>query len=787
MVISLSPGGNHEHLFVYMVWLSPLLVLNKMVNSPRVGRLQARVILVAPFLVLAVEAPRLVTEFDPESRMLLTVGCLSYVLFGFTLNVVTRFREAYIAEHGRAESLRVEAQILESISDCFISLDSNFKLVYLNDAACTEFAIERTAALDRHFFGCIPGFFTERILDQVRKAAGEHVASVFEAQDQRGQWFEMRCFPRQDGMSIYFRNITEVVRARMELEEMNANLREKSELLDKSQDAIFVHDMKAQILYWNKGAERLFGWKSEEVMGREIGQIFHGSKAKVQSAFELVLKDGSWTGELTKHHKNGHALIVESRSTLVRGADGSPQSILSTNTDITERKTAEARIQHLAFYDTLTGLPNRFLLHERLESALRHAFKEGTKGALLFIDLDDFKTLNDSSGHETGDLLLKEVTRRLKGSVRRGDSVARLGGDEFVVMLEQLGADEKRASLIAKGVGQEILRALRMPYLLGNYEYLGTASIGITCFPREADTTDDLLKRADLAMYRAKAEGRNAQCVFDPEMETFVAARAELLTDLRQALKDREFELHYQPQMDINGRVIGAEGLVRWPHPRRGMVPPGEFIPLAEEAGLIVDLGTRVLEEACAQLARWATQPGLKDLTVAVNVSTRQFLDNHFVQIVERALNESGADPQRLKLEITESSAMEKVNDAIAKMSALRERGVTFSMDDFGTGYSSLSQLKRLPLDQLKIDQSFVCDVLDGVMDASIVRTIITLGRNLNLMVIAEGVETEEQREFLMGQGCYAYQGYLFSPAIPAREFETYAAERCFLKEAGVA
>jgi diguanylate cyclase (GGDEF)-like protein/PAS domain S-box-containing protein len=787
IVISLRGDGDHDHVFVYLLWFFPLLVFNKMVNTPTAGRLQARVVLAAPLITLAFLEPGAVRHQAMDTRVFLIAFCMSYVLFGLTLNIVTRFREAYIVERERAETLRVEAELLESISDCFISLDSSFRLTYLNDAACSEFGIERNSALGTEIPGAVPAFFSATMLADLRAAARKKTPSTFESQDQQGRWFEMRCFPQSAGVSVYFRNITETVLSRRQLEEANANLREQSELLDNAQDAIFVQDMQSRILYWNKGAERLFGWAAEDVLGRTTAEIFHPHRVGVRRAFEQVLEHGVWSGELSKNHKDGRTLIVESRSTLVRAADGTPRSILSTNTDITDRKSAEERIRRLAFYDTLTGLPNRFLLYENLNAALEQSSLTDDMGALLFIDLDDFKTLNDTSGHETGDLLLREVGRRLKASVRRGDSVARLGGDEFVVMLRGLGANEERARQIAKGVGRDILESLKLPYRFGAYEYLGTASIGITCFPRKPDRVDDMLKRADLAMYSAKSQGRNGLCLFDPVMETVVAARAALQVDLRLALNKQEFELHYQPQLDVEGRVTGAEALVRWRHPRRGLVPPSEFIPLAEEAGLIIDLGTWVLRAACTQLAAWSRRPGLNEITIAVNVSTRQFLDSQFVHLVEGVLESSGVDPRRLKLEITESSTMDKVNDTIAKMAALRARGVSFSLDDFGTGFSSLSQLKRLPLDQLKIDQSFVRDVLSGAMDASIVRTIITLGRNLNLAVIAEGVETSEQREFLKGQGCFAYQGFFFSRPLPVPEFEEFVLEAASLQEMGVA
>jgi diguanylate cyclase (GGDEF)-like protein/PAS domain S-box-containing protein len=788
VLISILGSEVHASLFIYLVWFFPLLVFNKMVNSPAVGRFLAKVVLVAPLVILVSLLSRVAARPVISSLYLAIVFCLSYICFALMLNAVTQYREVYIVERERAESMRIESEVLESISDCFISLDSAFKLVYLNDAACAEFGVKRRAALNGVIPSAVPGFFSHSMVDQLQAASSKASASTFEAQNEgQGLWYSMRCYPKPGGMSVHFRNITESVFSRRELEAANNRMREQAELLDNARDAIFVQDMDSRIVYWNKGAERLLGWTAAEVMGWRVGEIFTDILADVKNVRAHVLQYGEWTGELSKRHKDGRSLMLESRCTLVRGKDGLPRSILAINTDITHRKEAEARIHQLAFFDVLTGLPNRAFLRERLERALTMSPHPATRSALLLIDLDDFKTLNDTAGHDIGDLLLQEVATRLTCCLRKTDSVARFGGDEFMVMLEGLSADAETAGIEAKRVAEGILRACRQPYLLGTYEYDGTTSIGVTLFDGSLETSDDLLKRADLAMYRAKALGRNTMCFFDPAMESSLAARAALLADLKRAMQNREFELHYQPQLDRDGRVTGAEALLRWPHAQRGMVPPNEFIPVAEAGGLIVDLGLWVLETACAQLAQWARQPGMQGLSLAVNVSIRQFLDSRFTQRVEKVLRESGANPRLLKLEITESFMMEKANETIAIINALKMHGVGFSLDDFGTGYSSLSQLKKLPLDQLKIDQSFVRDVLNGLKEASIVRSVIALGRSLNLMVIAEGVETEEQRSFLESLGCFAYQGFLFSRALPAAKFYDFVAQSRQMKEMGAA
>jgi diguanylate cyclase (GGDEF)-like protein/PAS domain S-box-containing protein len=438
--------------------------------------------------------------------------------------------------------------------------------------------------------------------------------------------------------------------------------------------------------------------------------------------------------------------------------------------DFTERKAAEAQIRYLAFYDPLTRLPNRRLMLDRLAHALATSERSRRSGALIFIDLDNFKALNDTRGHAIGDQLLVEISIRLQGSVRQGDTVARLGGDEFLVMLEDLD-NGGFAAAQAEAVAVKILAALGQPYLLEVAVEGGlrsvvahhcTSSMGISLYCGHQERADELIKRADLAMYQAKAAGRNTLRFFDPAMQAAVMARAALEADLRLGLQEKQFVVHYQAQVDGTACLTGAEALVRWQHPQRGLVAPLDFIPLAESTGLILPLGRWVLETACAQLVAWASNPATAQLTLAVNVSARQFHHPDFVEQVLAILAGSGANPQKLKLELTETLLLDDLDDTIGKMHVLKEQGVGFALDDFGTGYSSMAYLKRLPLDQLKIDRSFVRDVLTDPSDAAIARTIVALGQSLGLMVIAEGVESEEQRDFLASIGCYAYQGYLF-------------------------
>ncbi|HSV48225.1 MAG TPA: EAL domain-containing protein, partial [Ramlibacter sp.] len=441
--------------------------------------------------------------------------------------------------------------------------------------------------------------------------------------------------------------------------------------------------------------------------------------------------------------------------------------------DITERKTAEEKIQYLAFYDPLTRLPNRQLLLDRLHEAMAEA-SPPREGALMFIDLDNFKVLNDTLGHQKGDMLLQQVAERLRACVAKGDTVARLGGDEFVILLQDRGDKPLEPASGARIVADRILATLGEPYGLQGYLHHSTCSIGVTLFGRAPWTVSELLKQADLAMYQAKGAGRNTVCFFDPEMQAVASASASLAADLRQAWREGQFEIDYQPQVGAKGRMSGVEALVRWRHPQRGMVSPAQFIPAAEESSLILPVGQWMLESACAQLAAWESHPGRRHLTIAVNVSARQFRHPDFVDDVMRAIAHSRIQPHKLKLELTESLLADGIEVTVAKMGSLKDMGVTLSLDDFGMGYSSLAYLKRLPLDQLKIDKEFVSDILTDENDAAIARTIIGLAQSLRLDVIAEGVETEEQRQFLAEMGCPSYQGFLFSRPMPIAELEAF-------------
>ena len=545
----------------------------------------------------------------------------------------------------------------------------------------------------------------------------------------------------------------------------------------ESQESLMITNADNMILRVNRAFCESSGYTADELIGKKPRILSSGRHDAdfYHTMWKAIQNTGTWQGEIWDRRKDGEIYPKLLTISTVKNSKGIVTHHVASHIDITERKMAEERITELAFFDPLTHLPNRTLLLDHLKHAMTTGYRNGTFGAVLFIDLDQFKTLNDTLGHDKGDILLQQVAQRIASSVREGDTVARMGGDEFVVVLEGLASTIEETATQTETVGRKILSTINQIYQLGGINYRSTASIGATLFGGNETSIDDLLKQADLAMYKSKAMGRNALRFFDPAMQTVVIERAAMEMDLRTAIQDNQFVLYYQAQVVGDGRATGAEALVRWQHPRRGMLPPAEFISLAEETGLILPLGQWVLETACAQLALWAIRPEMAHLTVAVNVSAQQFREADFVDKAMAAISQTGANPNRLKLELTESLLVENVGDIIEKMFALKASGVGFSLDDFGTGYSSLSYLRRLPLNQLKIDKSFVRDVLNDPNDAAIARTIVALAQSLGLEVIAEGVETELQRDFLASIGCHAYQGYFFSRPLPIEGFEEFA------------
>jgi diguanylate cyclase (GGDEF)-like protein/PAS domain S-box-containing protein len=543
----------------------------------------------------------------------------------------------------------------------------------------------------------------------------------------------------------------------------------------ESMEGIVVTDANQIILKVNRAFSSITGYSAEEAIGNTVGGLLRSGRHPPEFYREMwreLNRNKFWQGEIWNRRKDGSVYPEWLSISTLSNNEGQTTHYVAMFSDITEKKQAEETIYNLAFYDALTGLPNRRLLLDRLQNTIASCARHHRHGAVLFIDLDNFKVLNDTLGHDVGDQLLIEIAARLKTCVRIDDTVARQGGDEFVVVLNDLNSDTDQAAIQAEAIAEKIRASLNEPFMLRGNEYHGTPSIGISLFLSYEFSVDELLKRADTAMYEAKRAGRNSIRFFDPATHAAMQTRIALETDLRHALSENQFRLYYQMQVDRDGRILAAEVLLRWLHQSKGLIPPLQFIPMAEETGLILPIGHWILETACRQLQVWQTHPQTRDLQLSVNVSARQFRQSDFVSQVDQILERTGVDPSRLKLELTESLMLDNINQTIIKMQALKGLGVCFSMDDFGTGYSSLAYLSQLPLDEVKIDQSFVRDLDSNPGNAIIVQTIIGMTKNLGLNVIAEGVETSAQHAFLEKAGCYHYQGFLFSKPVPLDEFE---------------
>lgn len=557
----------------------------------------------------------------------------------------------------------------------------------------------------------------------------------------------------------------ELLIANTELAFQNSEKEKRAaELVIANAELVFQNSEKekraAELVVANK--ELAFQNSEKEKRAAELvianAELLYQNSEKEMRAAELVIANTELVFQNSEKEKRAAELVIANAELLFQNAE-------------TERRVAE--INNLAFFDSLTMLPNRRMLVDRLKQALATSARTSHHGALLFLDIDYFKTLNDTHGHDVGNLLLQQVSSRLTRSVREGDTVARLGGDEFVVILESLGASKLAAAAYARSMASKILDSLNLPYQLGAQAYSCTSSIGVTLFNKAIIDLEALLQQANIAMYQAKKEGRNTLRFYDPQMQDAINTRAALEDDLRVAIDEHQFQLHYQIQVNDTGKPVGAEALIRWVHPVQGLITPFSFIPLSEETGLILPIGQWVLEAACAQLAEWQKKPKTRDLVLAVNVSPRQFSEPDFVNQVQIAIQRFSVNPIRLKLELTESMLLNDIDETIATMDELRGIGVQFALDDFGTGYSSLQYLKRLPFDQLKIDQSFVRDIVADDHDKSIVRTIIAMAKNLDLNVIAEGVETIQQHKILQSKGCSTFQGYLYGKPEPIDKFES--------------
>ena len=687
-----------------------------------------------------------------------------------------RLRRSAEQDQQRSES-RLRA-IFDTGPECINVVDPQGNLVEVNPAGLALVQANSLAeVVGKPVLNLIAPEYHPAFKDLHRRVLdGQTVQLEYELVDLKGQrrWLTTHATPLHDQGRVMNLAVTQDITHRKQAE---LDLRIAATAFE-AQEGICIFNEDQVILRVNQAFTEMTGFSAAEAVGQTLMLLDAGDHDPTffRALWRMVASHGAWRGEVQSRRKNGEVFPQGLTMTAVKNDAGQATHYVATFVDISQRRESEEKIQQLAFFDALTGLPNRRLLMDRMRMTMVTGARHKRKSALLFVDLDNFKTINDSRGHHLGDLLLGRIAKLLSACVRAGDTVARLGGDEFVVMLEYLDENDAQAATQAEVVGEKIVAALNVPHQLDSHECYCTASVGITLFGgHRREDVEEPLKRADLAMYQAKVSGRNTLRFFDIQMQAVVDARAALERHLREAVRTEQFVLHYQSQVGANGTLTGVEALVRWQPSTGAMVSPAEFIPLAEETGLILPLGHWVLETACQQLAQWATRPERAHLCMAVNVSARQFHQADFAEQVMQVLAQTGANPERLKLELTESLLVTDVEDVIAKMTTLKAHGVGFSLDDFGTGYSSLSYLKRLPLDQLKIDQSFVRHILTDANDAAIAKMVVALAGSLGLAVIAEGVECAAQRDFLAHQGCNAYQGYFFSRPLPIAAFEAYA------------
>lgn len=726
--------------------------------------------------------------FDEEVQVVLpetgakwvrTVGDAVRDAQGRVIRIQGAVQDISTQKQAQEETMRLAMRLtttLASITEAFVTLDRQCCFTYLNQES--ERLLQKTTAelLGLEVWHGFGEALTSLLRDKLTNALKNNRRVELEAHfPTLGKWLEVRAYPFAEGLAVYFRDVTDRQHAQEQLMLLEASVAQLNDIVVIVETAATAQD-EARIVFANKAFEEQTGYGREEVMGQTAHLLLElePAMAKLREMSWALKRNRKARTEMEVRRKNQTSFWVELEVVAVQAKEEEVTHWVAVGRDITQRKNAEDMIRHLALYDTLTDLPNRQLLMERLQNALFQSSRSGQHGALMFIDLDNFKILNDTLGHHVGDQLLKLVAVRLKKSVRKTDTVARLGGDEFVVMVDDLSTDPQTATQKLRALADKVLATLREPFQVAGHQHHATSSIGVAAFLGQKDDVVELLKQADLAMYQAKSLGRNNVCFFDPELQARMGASAAISADLRVGLAEQQFVVYYQPQVNRQGVVIGVEALVRWRHPVRGLVMPGEFIPVAEDTGMILPLGQWVMEKVCHQLAVWANSPQTAHLCAAVNVSVPQFRHPNFVDMVVDAIETAGIAPNRLKLELTESLLADRMEITIQKMGLLKSLGVTLALDDFGVGYSSLSMLKRLPLNQLKIDKGFVDDVLTDPNDAAISRAIISLAQSLDLQVVAEGVETQAQLDFLAYQGCDQFQGYLFAPPLPLEAFEAY-------------
>ncbi|MDP4558500.1 EAL domain-containing protein [Halomonas meridiana] len=744
---------------------SPLDGRERLFHMQRVGRYPVLV-------VVGVDVQRQLAGWR-QRGLVLTVVMAVMVLLGAWggRHYLNRLGLSYRLQSREA---RLDA-LINSLQDLIFVFDGKGRFRFIHAIEKDKLLLGSQQALGRHYQEVLPAALAatfDTVFHQVQRSGQVATFEYPLMLGQQQRYFHATVSPlasnthHVEGVLSVTRDITEAKQAEVELQIAAAAF--------QAHLGIMVTDARGNILKVNDTFKRITGYSDEEVVGKNPRMFSsgHHNAAFYRRLWRSVLATGNWEGEIWNQRKNGELFPEWLTISAVYGATGELTHYVATMSDISERKAAEQEIHQLAFYDPLTGFANRRLFMDRVGTALKELNRHQRCGALLLIDIDNFNHVNDTLGHHAGDQLLQCVARRFGQMLRDTDTLARLGSDEFAVLIEGVDGSPRQTQTLAEHIARKLLAALDEPVAIGEESAVVTASVGITIVSDSQRSADDYLQQVDMALSQAKMSGRHALRFFDPSMQASLLAKVKLEAELRQALENDQWRLHYQPQVDRHGTLTGVEALLRWQHPERGMVSPGEFIPLLESTGLINDVGEWVLEEACQQLARWAPSPLLSQLTISVNISPLQFREADFLARLEQVFQRTQAPLAQLKLEVTESLFVEARDDARDKMLSLKALGVRFSLDDFGTGYSSLAYLAQLPLDQLKIDQSFVQQVLESKANAAIVESTIALAKSLNLDIIAEGVEAPAQQAWLMAHGCHAFQGYLFGRPAPVGEIE---------------
>jgi diguanylate cyclase (GGDEF)-like protein/PAS domain S-box-containing protein len=717
------------------------------------------------------ESPLMEATLDSALLLVLISPMLYFFLFRpLVIHIHERNEAVEALKKSKEEQFRA---MVHTSLDGFWITDRDGRFLEVNDAYCRLIGYSREELLSMSIYDIEPQAepgSIKRHIENIIESGRDRFETRNRCKDGRVLTIEASAnYNTATGGHLYcfIHDITE----RREREEA---LKLAGSVFNNVEEAVLVVDSNIRIIAVNPAFTTITGYTQDEVIGKNPRMLSSGKHSPefYRELWKQLLSTGSWAGEIWDRRKNGEIYPKWLTISSVKNDEGKTIEYVAIFSDITERKRAENEILNLAFYDALTQLPNRRLLLDRFRSALSASARNLHYGAALFLDMDRFKILNDTLGHDHGDLMLIEVARRIGDNVREVDTVARLGGDEFVVLFEELGTDAGEASQKVALIAEKLRLALSAPYSLKGYEHHSSPSIGVCLYRGTEESVDVLLKRADMAMYQAKEAGRNAVRFFDPVMQQAVESRAALEADLRRAVPGQQLRLYYQLQVGENHHPVGAEALLRWKHPVRGMLMPAQFIPVAEESSLIIDIGNWVLDAACRQLVAWEKNQHLRNLALAINVSAQQFQMRDFVEKVTALIRQYGINPARLKFELTESVMLNDVADVAEKMRALKKIGIKLSMDDFGMGYSSLFYLKQLPLDQLKIDRNFVRDITTDNNDAVVVKSIIDMAQNFRMDVIAEGVETAEQLAFLKQHGCLSYQGFWFSKPVPIEEFE---------------